>query len=262
VTPDDASTAVPNARRTADDPPGRYVFGIVARATEAPAELYGLDDQPLTTIVEGDIAAVVQPFDVSRRLGTRADLLRHSAVVDAVAGQGPVVPVRFGSVMESDTDVVATLLAPQHDHFRDLLEDLAGKQQFNVRATYVEQMVLAEVVDDNAEIADLRARTRDLPEDAAYAQRVRLGELVSQALDAKRADEGEQLLARLVPHAVAHRVREGGGLEHLLDVALLVAEKDRARFEAAAEELAAELTPRVRVRLLGPLAPYDFVPEG
>ena len=139
---------------------------------------------------------------------------------------------------------------------------MRGKQQFNVRATYVEEMVLAEVVDENADIAELRARTRDLPEDAGYAQRVRLGELVSQALDAKRADEADQLLARLVPHAVAHRVREGGGLEHLLDVALLVADKDRADFEAAAEELAADLTPRVRLRLLGPLAPYDFVPEG
>ena len=125
MTPEDARTAVPDAERTADDPPGRYVFGIVARATEVPAELHGLDDQALTTIGEGEIAAVVQPFDVSRRLGTRADLLRHSAVVDALAGQGPVVPVRFGSVMEDQADVVETLLAPQHDHFRDLLTDLA-----------------------------------------------------------------------------------------------------------------------------------------
>jgi len=262
VTPEVADTEVPGTQRTADDPPGRYVFGIVVRDAGVPEDVHGLDDQPLTTLAEGEIAAVVQSFDVTRRLGTRADLLAHSAVVDALAGQGPVVPVRFGSVMEDQADVVETLLAPQHDHFRDLLTDLAGKQQFNVRATYVEEMVLAEVVDENADIADLRARTRDLPEDAGYAQRVRLGELVSQALDAKRADEADQLLDRLVPHAVAHRVREGGGLEHLLDVALLVADKDRAAFEAAAEELAADLTPRVRLRLLGPLAPYDFVPEG
>jgi hypothetical protein len=40
-------------------------------------------------------------------------------------------------------------------------------------------------------------------------------------------------------------------------------ERKRAHeFEEAVEQLGAELHGRARMRLLGPLAPYDFVPEG
>ena len=231
------------------------------RDSGPPAGLRGLGEHDLTAIVEGDIAAVVQRVDTSRPLGTRADLLAHNAVLDALAGLGPVAPVRFGSVLEDAAAVVEELLGPYHDHFRQLLAELGGKAQFNLRVTYVEDVVLAEVVAENREIAELRERTRDQPEGAAYAERIRLGELVSQALDAKRAFDGDVVLDALVPFASAHRVREGGGLAHLLDVALLIPDSHRAGFEAVAEDLAATMSPRARLRLLGPLAPYDFVPE-
>ena len=238
-----------------------YVFGVVPRDCELSVDLHGLDEQAVFTIAEGGVAAVVQHIDVSRPLGTRAHLLAHSEVLDAVARHGPVVPVRFGSVIDGATAVVEELLAPRHDHFSQILEGLRGKSQFNLRASYVEEVVLAEVVAEDSEIADLRRRTRDLPDDAARGDRVRLGRLVSQALDTKRSLDSEVLLDTLLPFASAHRVREGGGVDHLLDVALLVDDDHRSGFEAVAEDLAATMAPRARLRLLGPLAPYDFVPE-
>jgi hypothetical protein len=238
-----------------------YVFGIVPRDCALPDDLKGLDDQRVFTIAEADVAAVVQHIDVSRPLGTRAHLLAHSKVLDAVAGRGPVVPVRFGSVLDDAAAVVEQVLGPSHDHFSQTLEGLRGKSQFNLRASYVEEVVLAEVVAEDSEIADLRRRTRDLPDDAAHGDRVRLGELVSQALDRKRSLDSDVLLDTVLPFASTYRVREGGGVDHLLDVALLIADDHRSGFEAVAEDLAATMAPRARLRLLGPLAPYDFVPE-
>ena len=89
--------------------------------------------------------------------------------------------------MADEESVVEDLLAPQRAATSlSLLDELAGRAQFNLRATYHEHVVLAEVVAADPEIAELRERTRDLPEDAAYAERVRLGELVARAMEHKR----------------------------------------------------------------------------
>ena len=45
----------------------------------------------------------------------------------------------------------------------------------------------------------------------------------------------------------------------MLDVALLVDDERRADFEEQLESLAEEVHERIRLRLVGPMAPYDFV---
>ena len=47
--------------------------------------------------------------------------------------------------------------------------------QLNLRATYREEQVLTEVVQSHPEIAELRRRTKDLPEGAMHPDLVRLG---------------------------------------------------------------------------------------
>jgi hypothetical protein len=238
-----------------------YVYGIV-RPDEAPVPRFvGLEDKNVGFVRHEGLAAVVTPFAVDRPLGRRADLIAHSKVLDALASQGAVIPVRFGSVMSSEADVIHELLAPNAERFGLILDELAHRSQFNLRARYDEEAVLSEVVAADPEIAELRELTRGQPEDSLYAERVRLGELVSRALDVKRSYEGRVLMDVLTRYAVAYHLREGSGLDHLIDIAFLVDDSQREDFEAAAEEIAEVFSERARLRLLGPVAPYDFVAE-
>jgi Gas vesicle synthesis protein GvpL/GvpF len=236
-----------------------YVYGIVPANPELPRNLTGLDDQAVSLVPFGKLAAVVSRIDLDRTVGRRADLISHSRVLDAVAAAGAVIPLRFGSVLESQSEVSKQVLEPDSERFEEMLDDLAGRSQFTVHARYEESQVLAEIVAENAEIADLRSQTRDQSEDATYHARVRLGELVMQALEAKRAIDGPVLLDALLPFAAGCNVRASAGMDHLIDVAFLVEDKQRDAFEAAAEQAAAELAGRARVKLLGPTAAYDFV---
>lgn len=237
-----------------------HVLGIVPAGTRLPA-LPGADAGGLLLLACEQVAALVHVVPADQPLGTRADLVTYSTVLDAVAAHGPVVPVRFGSVLAGREDVVTELLAPNHERFADLLSGLAGRVQFTVRARYEQEVVLAEVLAERPDIAALREQTRDQPEEASYYARVRQGELISQAVEDKRAVDGQALLDAMAPHAVSYHVREGSGPDHLSEVSFLVSSDERAAFEDAAEALAEMLHARARVRLLGPLAPYDFVPE-
>lgn len=238
---------------------GCYVYGVVAGDLDVPGGLAGLDEGEVELVRHGDVAAAVTVIEVERPPGRRKDLLAHSAVLDALAGAGPVVPVQFGSVLPDRDSVVEDFLAPDHDRFAGLLEQLAGRSQFNLRASYNEAAVLAEVVAEDPEVARLRERTRGLPEEVAYGDRVRLGELVAAALEQKREHDGAILLDAVLPHVTDHVVRNGAGVDHLLDVAFLVDEDRREGFEDALESMAEAMHERARLQLFGPLAPYDFV---
>jgi hypothetical protein len=237
-----------------------YVYGIVPVSSAGlPREVSGVDGSEVELVAHGDIAAAVGIVAVERPPGRRAELVAHHEVLDALAGAGPVVPVRFGSVMRDAAEVVDQLLAPQHDEFVDLLAELTGRHQFNLRATYLEQAVLAEVVAADPEVAALRERTRELPEEDSYQERVRLGELVARAMEHKREADADVLLDAVLPLVVAHRLRPASGIDHVLDVAVLVDDGDRAEFEQTLEAVAEGVHERIRLRLVGPLAPYDFV---
>jgi hypothetical protein len=239
-----------------------YVYGIVPAARrDVPGDVTGLDDTPVELVVHGEVAAVVGGVTIDRPPGRRAELVAHSRVLDAVAAASAVIPVRFGSFMPSVAAVVEELLGPNHDRFTALLADLAGRAQFSIRARYNEAAVLAEVVAEQPEVAHLREITRGLPEEAAYPQRVRLGELVSKTLEAKREADTAIMLDAILPHTVAYHVRAGSDLDHMADVASLADVDQRQAFEDAAEAVAEAMHERARLRLLGPMAPYDFVAE-
>jgi hypothetical protein len=237
-----------------------YVYGVlpsdadVSSGTDA-ASLGGT----VTTVQAGPLAALVEEIDDDRALGTRADLIAHSTVVDAAAGRATLVPLRFGTVLPSLDAVSSELLTARREELLEMIEVLRDRVQYRLRARFELDEVLREIVLADPEIARLRERVGALPEDAAYFDRVRLGELVSGAVAGRRDNEAPDLLEALRPLAVEHTVREPGGMDHLLDAAFLVRTDQQEDFELAAEHQAERLAGRARLRLVGPTAAYDFV---
>jgi hypothetical protein len=260
VTSGRAETQDPIADPPGSDECGYYVYGVVRwEETRVPAGLTGLDEGPVLLVRHEMIAAAVGPVALDRPPGRRAELMAHSKVVDALALSGPVVPVQFGSVMENEAGILEELLVPNEDYFLALLTNLAGCVQFNLKASYREDVVLAEVVAEDDEIQQLREFTRTLPDDAARHERVRLGQLVARALERKRDFDAAVVLQAIFPFVVAEAPRPSHGVDALLDTAFLVRDDVRAEFEEQLEGLAEAVHERIRIRLVGPVAPYDFV---
>lgn len=236
---------------------GHYVYGIVPAGTVLPAHLTGVGSTraELRLVPWDGIAAVVSEVSEARALGSRRDLLAHARVLDTLAAGTPVLPARFGMVLPDADTVTGQLLEPRHDDLMRALATVAGRAQFIVSARHVSEAVLREVVAEDVEIMRLRevvahAADRDT--------RFRLGELVAHALDRKRATDAQRLHALLGPYAVALVDRPVTGADQVASVAFLVGRDEQESFVAAAEALAASWAGRARVRLLGPLAAYDF----
>jgi len=233
------------------------VYAIVPADTRLPSAKGG---PAVSLLRHEDLAAVVSDVRTDRPLGTREDLLTHERVVESLAAGATVVPLRFGAVVTTAGAVVDELLAPHYDWFAGVIDDLRDRQEFTVVGDYVRDTVLREVLTEEPDVMRLRESLREMPEDAGYYERIRLGELVMQALDRKREADSGTLVEALAPHAVAVAPRRPGGEDAAVDVAILIEAAKRRRFDEAVDELGARWAGRIRLRVVGPLAPYDFVP--
>jgi hypothetical protein len=236
----------------------RHVYGLIKADTPVPDNLSGFGPSGrVSTIRHGRVAAIVGDVP-DRPLGVRGDLVAHEAVLDAVAARAAVVPMRFPAVVEEDA-VVDELLAPNEDHFLAVLQELEGRVQFTLTGRYERDAVLRELLVGDDEIRALREKVWELPEDASYFDRVRLGELVVAALGGRRQVEGAQIHERLEACAVATVSHQLASPEDVFDSAFLVERERQKEFDDAVEDIGEDLAGRVRLRLLGPVAAYDFV---
>lgn len=236
-----------------------YVYGLVAAGQELPEGLTGLGPSgEVRTVEHGGLAAIVGDVPLDRPLGTRADLLAHETVVDTVAQAATVLPMRFPAVID-DAGLIDELLAPHRDEFLSVLGELEGKVQYTLHGRYQQDVLLEEILEENAEVRELNERVRDLPEDVGYQDRVRLGELIVAELDERSAADAVDVEERLRPYAESVSITPTPQPDQVITAAFLVARDRAAEFESAVEDLGADTHEWLRLRLLGPLAPYDFV---
>jgi hypothetical protein len=245
-----------------------YVYGIVPADVEPEPHATGVGDPPgeVTVVRHGEIAALVSRLECDRPLGTPQDLTAHEELLDGSAAVSPVLPLRFGAVM-TDTDAVEKeLLEANEDEFRAALEELEGRVQFVIRGRYIEEAIFRELLDENAEAAQLRDQIRGKPEDATRNERIALGELINQAIEAKRAEDTRKVVSELEKLEALVNQREPSHEEDAVHLGVLVEAARQEELEEVLRRLIADWDGRVELNLLGPMAAYDFVtkraPEG
>ncbi|SEL01407.1 GvpL/GvpF family gas vesicle protein [Rhodococcus maanshanensis] len=240
---------------------GTYVYGIVPADVETNPDAAGVGDPPgqVTIVRHNDIAALVSEIETDHPLGTPDDLQAHARLLDGSAGVVPVLPLRFGSVMTDSDAVIDDLLSPHHDEFRAALDELEGQAQYVVKARYEETAMLREILSESADADRLREEIRDKPEDATRDARIALGELIGRALDAKRDTDTGTVLEAIEPLAHAVNVRPPSHDLDSVHVALLLDVAAQDDLEKALTGIAGDWSDRAEIRVLGPMAAYDFV---
>lgn len=240
---------------------GLYLYGIVPAEVETDPEIEGIGDPPgrITTVRYGEIAALVSDLTVDRPLGTPEDLAHHAHILDASAGEVPVLPLRFGSVVTDEDAVAEELLGAHHDEFHAALRELEGKAEYIVKGRYDERSILAEILAENEQAAKLAEVVRDRPEESSREERIALGELITNALATKREADTDEALRLLDRLGLVVTVREPTHERDAVYLACLAEVAKQSDLEQTVGELAEQWRGRVEMRLLGPLAPYDFV---
>ncbi|CAL9394882.1 GvpL/GvpF family gas vesicle protein [Streptomyces albus] len=234
-----------------------YVYGITRTpAPPLPDGLTGVGDppRPVRVLERDGLVALVSdaPDDLKPK---RRELLAHQQVLAQASAERPVLPMRFGSVSQDDATVGA-VLAERAGHFRERLDALEGKVEYNIKASHDQEAVLHLVMADNPELRAMSEANRAAG-GGTYEQKLQLGEKVAQAVQAREGEDAALLRRALEP--LAAEISEGpDSMGWLANLSVLVDREGADGLLAAIEELGTS-APQLDLKVNGPLPPYSFV---
>jgi hypothetical protein len=240
---------------------GIYVYGILPGDIELTSDIAGVGDPPgeVRVVRAGDLAVLVSEVDLSRPLGSPEDLAAHKEILDASAADAPVLPMRFGAILASEDAVAHELLEEHRDELAGALEELDGLAEYVVKGRYVERAILNEILTESKDAARLRDQMRGADPDATRDARIQLGEIINNAITQKREQDTRALGDAMTDHCEASLVRDPTHELDAVHVAFLVRVDQEKDIEDVVNDLGAKWEGRVQLRLLGPMAAYDFV---
>ncbi|WP_030408041.1 GvpL/GvpF family gas vesicle protein [Streptomyces albus] len=234
-----------------------YVYGITRTpAPPLPDGLTGVGDppRPVRVLERDGLVALVSdaPDDLKPK---RRELLAHQQVLAQASAERPVLPMRFGSVSQDDATVGA-VLAERAGHFRERLDALEGKVEYNIKASHDQEAVLHLVMADNPELRAMSEANRAAG-GGTYEQKLQLGEKVAQAVQDREGEDAALLRRALEP--LAAEISEGpDSMGWLANLSVLVDREGADGLLAAIEELGTS-APQLDLKANGPLPPYSFV---
>lgn len=229
-----------------------YVYGVTSGSAPPIPTIDGLDSAPVRALRHGGVAALVSTIDKTELRA--ADVRTHWRVLEHAFQHGTVLPVRFGTMMESEDEVRGRLLEPNEDRLAEVLEAMDGLIQLNVKGRYDEESLLRGILRETPALARLRDRAQ---RSGAMADQVGLGHQVQEEIEQRRARDIATARRALEDLAVATREEQ---VRHpdAFNIAFLVARDGTDSFSESVASLRGELGDWIEIRYVGPLPPFSF----
>jgi len=238
---------------------GKYIYCVIGSSESrsfGPLGIGGRGD-PLHTVVVDDIAAVVSDAPLTRYRVSRDNTLAHQKAIEAVMEQQPVLPVRFATIAE-DEDKVRRILKAEYDSFKQLLAKVGDKVELGVKAVFLEN-VYETILDKYQTIRTFKERIAVLPAERTHFERMRIGEMVEEALGAEKQSAADDILETLSPLAAEVKTNNTYGELMIVNAAFFVPKCREADFDRHVQELGEKYAERASFKYVGTMPPFNFV---
>jgi hypothetical protein len=237
-----------------------YVYGVLRAEDRDAVSVAGVEGSEVGVVQFDGVAALTSP--VGRAALSAAPAVRaHWRVLQEASATATVLPIRFGTVLESEDAVRERFLEPNVERLDNLLKQMSGCVQLTVKGEYREPDVIEEIVRSSPSIAALAARVQSRSPEAGYYDRIRLGERIAGEIVRMRDADTATAMDLLEPAAVAARAEEGGA-NSAFKLAFLVRRDQQDEFTRRVGTLLEHAGERIEIRYVGPLPPYSFTDTG
>jgi hypothetical protein len=188
-----------------------YVYGIVDAKSSPAAAPEGLDDAAVTSVVDGDLAALVSELDAEAYNPARIEELSgdvnwvsgravaHDRVLTWASDRGPVVPFAMYTSMFRDADGVKRMLGDRRQELTVALKRVGRGREYALRVYRVDSELKAALPSIDPEIGKLADAAKNASPGQRYLMERKLDERVKdevRATGARIANEIHDVLAR------------------------------------------------------------------
>lgn len=237
---------------------GSYLFAVVAADSVAPYDFAGIDDHPVTAVLEGQLAAVVCSIEGARIRPERRHLVAHQGVLKQLVARTTPLPLAFGTLAESPS-AIRRFLRRNQRAFVEELERLGGKVEMGVRVTWDVPNIFEYFVNTHAVLREARDRVLGGNRQPSHEEKIELGRLFDRLLGEDRASYTDDVVRQLASVCSELKANPCRDERELINLACLVPRDGLKQFEDAVFQAARMFDNNFAFDYNGPWAPHNFV---
>jgi len=232
----------------------QYIYCILDSGQELQAAGQGLAGRNLSSISYRDVSALVS--DVSTVDYNEENILRHEEVIERMMGFQTVLPMRFGTVLESEEKVRA-MLAQYYQSFLRNFARLRGRVEMGLKIIWPVEVIKREI-DYSVHNPDNRDVTPEQAAGAAYLKEKLKGYRRRKALEEKADRFVQSINSGLDTCFEEYRIRKLVTEKMVLNGAYLVMKDRVEEFGIKIRDFRSRY-PESKFLLSGPWPPYNFI---
>jgi Gas vesicle synthesis protein GvpL/GvpF/DnaJ domain len=243
---------------------GLYIYGIIK--TSGPQEFgkIGIGDpaSQIVTIGLKELAAVVSTsplmvYDSLAKEKIVKDLVTHQFVIEKVMERFTILPVKFGTMIETEDEAVK-FLEKGYALLSNELHRIEGKIELDVVASWELPTILPSIYRHNDQIQRKQSEIARQGAKVSLEERVALGKLIEQALKTRKATYHQLILQTLKDETDDICLHDLASEEMIFNAAFLLEKRKEEFFHQLVHSLDRKLENTVNFRLVGPLPLYSF----
>jgi hypothetical protein len=241
---------------------GKYIYAIIRH--DGPLDYGPMGIGKRADRVYGinykDISAIVSNSPIVQYEARRVNMIAHQTVLEEVMKQFTVLPVRFSTISENDDDTaILRILEKDYNKFDDLLNKMEGKKELGLKVLAQEAPIYESIVEKYDEIRTLRDKLMNLPADKTHYQRMKIGEMVAEALKKETENYKNIILEVLTPLSEDLKINDNYGELMILNSAFLIRNSIEPEFDRAVKDLDEKYGQFMTFKYVGTLPPYNFI---
>ena len=250
---------------------GIYIYGVIRTSPPAgeagdPQEFgeIGIGNKASNVVTIGfkDLAVVVSrsPFKVYDSLAkeeTVKDLVIHQFVIEKVMESFTIIPVKFGTMVETEGDV-AKFLDKGYFLLRNAFRKIEGKIELDVVASLKLPKILAVTYRHSCKIRNKQKEIAKQGAKATTEDKIALGRLVEQELETRKTRMNNLILQTLKRKAIDVCLHDLVSDDMIFNAAFFIKKEDKDFFYTIINKLDRRFEDTLNFRVVGPLPPYSF----
>ena len=257
---------------------GKYIYCIIGADENGEYGSIGIGERGdvIETFCHDGLATITSNSQVKKYPINRKNTICHQKVMEEVMKYHTVLPVRFSTIAEDKEPKDGSPMTPalerirervlteRRQEFIDLLKDMDTKMELGVKALWTDmKSVFNEIIEENPSIKNLKGKIERInvtnPRQMTHRERVKLGEIVSDALNAKREKLKNIIMGVLKKACYDTRTNKNFGDNMIVNGAFLVEKVKVADFENNLEKLNNTYQGKIKFKYVGPVPPCNFV---
>jgi len=209
-----------------------------------------------------DLAFAVSNSPLDEYETSRANTMSHQLVCEALMKEDhTVVPARFGTIAEptksTAEEKITALLRRRYGELHEVLREMEQKDEQGLKVFWRKERLFQDIVRENREVRLMRDRLATHRH--SHYDRIELGTLINNAIEAKRDVDARKLARALSPLAERYETNKILIDMMVLNAAFLVHRSQIEEFDRQVDALDAKYGDRMILKYVGPVPPFNFV---